>query len=242
MSGNGSIDAGGGISNNGTALFRSSIIANSESGANCAGAVGDGGYNIDDGATCAFSAASDSLPNTDPVLDPAGLADNGGLTETIALEPASPAINAIPPGVNGCGSEITRDQRGFFRPQPPPPSQSGCDVGAYEVALGFTIDFDDDGVPGDRDECPSSDLRATVVVQTCNSGVPNRFNILRRPGCTISDLIAKVDSRASNHGQFVRGVTHLTKALKRAGVLGGREKRAIQRCAARTDGPGLTGR
>jgi len=64
------------------------------------------------------------------LLDPAGLRDNGGPTQTIALLPGSPAIDAIPPAVNGCGTTITTDQRGVTRPQ-----GSGCDIGAFELAL-----------------------------------------------------------------------------------------------------------
>lgn len=54
--------------------------------------------------------------------------NNGGPTQTIALEQGSPAIDAIPVGVNGCGTTITTDQRGITRPQ-----GSGCDIGAVEV-------------------------------------------------------------------------------------------------------------
>jgi hypothetical protein len=69
-----------------------------------------------------------SRTNTDPRLDPLGLSDNGGPTKTIALQTTSPAVNAIPPSVNGCGTEINTDQRGVNRPQGP-----ACDVGAFEL-------------------------------------------------------------------------------------------------------------
>jgi hypothetical protein len=60
------------------------------------------------------------LVNTDPLLAP--LADYGGPTETMALLPGSPAINA---GVMVSG--ITTDQRGIPRPQGIAP-----DIGAFE--------------------------------------------------------------------------------------------------------------
>jgi hypothetical protein len=47
----------------------------------------------------------------------------GGLTETHALDPESPAINIIPP--EQCGQEF--DQRGK-----PRPNGGGCDIGALE--------------------------------------------------------------------------------------------------------------
>jgi hypothetical protein len=67
------------------------------------------------------------MPSTDPLLDPKGLQNNGGPTQTIKLIKGSPAIDAIPKGTNGCGTEIKTDQRGVKRPQ-----GKGCDIGAFE--------------------------------------------------------------------------------------------------------------
>jgi hypothetical protein len=98
--------------------------------------LGDGGHNIDDGTTCGFTGAGctrtggSSYCNTNPQLDPAGLADNGGPTQTIALESDSPAINAgdsevcTNPPMNGL------DQRGFVRPGT---GHTQCSIGAYEA-------------------------------------------------------------------------------------------------------------
>jgi len=58
-------------------------------------------------------------------LDPAGLQNNGGPTQTIALEPNSEAVDFIP--VGSCA--VTTDQRGFPRPDA---GEVFCDVGAYE--------------------------------------------------------------------------------------------------------------
>jgi hypothetical protein len=92
--------------------------------------VSDQGYNISDDNSCAFSAVG-SLNNTDPLLDPAGLANNGGPTDTIALLSGSPAIDAIP--LDSCidqdGNPLTTDQRGFPRPDA---EEQVCDIGAYE--------------------------------------------------------------------------------------------------------------
>jgi hypothetical protein len=62
----------------------------------------------------------------DPLLA-SSLANNGGPTKTIALLKGSPARNEIPNATNGCGTEITTDQRGVSRPQ-----GRRCDVGAFE--------------------------------------------------------------------------------------------------------------
>ena len=103
FSGNSASTQGGAIVSIGTAMVVNSILANSSSGGNCSdsvtfagttftGTITDGGHNIDDGTTCGFTGASFS--NTNPLLDPTGLASNGGPTQTIALEAGSPAINA----------------------------------------------------------------------------------------------------------------------------------------------------
>jgi hypothetical protein len=120
-----------GVSNffGGTLTIANSLIALQTGGPNCYGPTSDAGYNLDDGTSCGFSGANHSLSSTDPLLDPAGLKDNGGPTQTIALLPGSPAIDAISSGANGCGTTITTDQRGVSRPQ-----GSGCDIGAFELA------------------------------------------------------------------------------------------------------------
>jgi hypothetical protein len=103
------------------------------------------------------------------------------------------------------------------------------------VAFGNPIiDSDGDGYPDDEDACPFSDLGETVVIDGCDTGVAN---LLLDSGCTISDLIADCAANASNHGNFVSCVAHLTNDLKRDGLISGREKGMIQRCAARSDLP-----
>src|SRR5215210_5646472 len=107
-----------GIFNSGVpATLRNTIVANSTSGGNCGGTTTtDGGYNISTDGTCAFTAQTSTNGETRPLFA-GGLANNGGPTQTIALHPTSPAVNAIPQGTNGCGTTITTDQRGVTRPQ-----------------------------------------------------------------------------------------------------------------------------
>jgi hypothetical protein len=78
------------------------------------------------------------------------------------------------------------------------------------------------------DQCLHSDLRTTVVVGTCDSGVGNT---LFSNGCTIADDVAACAVGAGNHGAFVSCVAHLTNDLKGAGVISGSQKGSIQSCA-----------
>ena len=68
----------------------------------------------------------------DPLCSP--LANNGGPTWTHALQDGSPAIGQIPYGTSGCGTTYTTDQRSYGRPYP---SESSCDIGAYEYVTLF---------------------------------------------------------------------------------------------------------
>src|SRR5215213_2729920 len=115
ISGNSANNNGGGIGNGSTATLNNTIVANNEGG-NCAGLpVTDDGGNLEwPGNDCGFALSAD------PLLGP--LADNGGPTQTHALQPDSPAIDAAVE----CPPPAT-DQRGVSRPQ-----GAACDIGAFE--------------------------------------------------------------------------------------------------------------
>jgi hypothetical protein len=127
---------GGGIASvHGTANIRGSIVAKN-TGGNCDITLSDQGYNLESSTDCGFKGTG-SLQNTDPKLDPKGLHNNGGPTQTIALQRNSLAIDQIPLAtcsING----ITTDQRGDPRPDGSKndsrPDENGdkCDIGAYE--------------------------------------------------------------------------------------------------------------
>ncbi|MEK6320572.1 MAG: hypothetical protein AABN33_02690 [Acidobacteriota bacterium] len=68
-----------------------------------------------------------------------------------------------------------------------------------------------DGVLDRQDACPNSIVTATVVIDGCDSAVPNT---VLSGGCTIADKIAQCAANASNHGEFVSCVAHLTNELK----------------------------
>jgi hypothetical protein len=86
FAGNSAGEGGGVVSFGGGMTIKSTIMA-ANGGGNCLSGFGpiiDAGYNISDDDSCGFTAIG-SLNNTDPQLDPAGLANNGGPTQTIAL-------------------------------------------------------------------------------------------------------------------------------------------------------------
>jgi CSLREA domain-containing protein len=140
-------------SGSGTVTINNSILAGSGAGGNCAGTITFGansGYNISDDSTCNFGtgnlgASGQTIgDNVNPDLSSAGLANNGGPTDTIALQSISPAIDAIPTGNPNCPGA---DQRGAPRPAF---GETACDIGAYEFSTASNVDtLNDDNTPGD---------------------------------------------------------------------------------------------
>jgi hypothetical protein len=118
--GKGSSGAGYGILASGaTTDLAATIVAESTGGNDCAGSVGDNGFNIADDASCAFTQASSTNHSLtlDGSLGP--LKNNGGPTQTIALT-GGPAVDVV--AAPDCPAT---DQRGAPRTAP-------CDIGAYD--------------------------------------------------------------------------------------------------------------
>jgi len=166
----------GGVTNlfGGTLSLSGTIVAAQVAGPNCFGlaAASDAGYNLEDGTSCAFSTATQSLSNTQPRLDPAGLADNGGPTKTIGLAPGSPAVDAIPAGSSGCGTTITVDQRGVQRPQ-----GTRCDIGAYELVLARSVAIDiKPGSPTNPINLSSSGTIPVAILSTSSFSAPSEVD------------------------------------------------------------------
>lgn len=121
--------------------LQATIVAGNVGGSGCASpgspifaSLGD---NVSGDATCVNTSASlNDRNNTDPLFD-GGLLNNGGPTETVALQLASPAVNAVT--FNPCPPPA-RDQRGVTRPV-----GVRCDIGAFErdpapvELIGFTV-------------------------------------------------------------------------------------------------------
>jgi CSLREA domain-containing protein len=109
----------------GTITLGGTIVADNPGG-NCSGTISEtSGYNLDSDATCGFTAGTD-INSLDPQLQP--LANNGGPTETQAIDAGSPAIDSGGTPEQGCPAT---DQRGLPRPDESP-DNGICDIGAYE--------------------------------------------------------------------------------------------------------------
>jgi hypothetical protein len=123
-----------GIDKNSVIYIKNSIIANNrtstkEKGPDCWGEINSLGYNlIEDINGCNITGnLTGNILGVDPMLEP--LADNGGCTQTHALMPESPVIDA------GDSTGISEDQRGYTRPVNITGTSNvsdGSDIGAYE--------------------------------------------------------------------------------------------------------------
>ena len=121
-------------------------------GPNVDGAVTSNGHNLLGVATEAtgFTGAGDQT-GANPML--AALADNGGPTQTMALTPGSPAIDA------GVAAGAAFDQRGKARTYDDPgvvnaATSDGTDIGAFELQPECSLSCPDDvSVSNDPGEC-----------------------------------------------------------------------------------------
>jgi CSLREA domain-containing protein len=148
----------------GTTRLRNSIVAYPQRGFNCALPIVSDGNNVSTDASCFNVATNGDQPNTDPLLAPLAL-NPPGTTQTRALQPNSPAIDAVtavpvecpngPPPGPGTPTPITTDQRGVPRPQVRIAAR--CDVGAFELG----------GTPS-----PTATSTATGTATSTNTATP----------------------------------------------------------------------
>jgi hypothetical protein len=145
---------------------------------------------------------------------------DGNLLGTLPAPPDKPAYN------NPMGTAF--DSRGNLYI---------VDSGDCKKIYKYTIllqDSDGDGIADEDDACPTSDRSPTVVIDGCDSGVPNQVS---PNGCTITDQIADCAADTTTHGAFVSCVDALTTELRKARLITGPQKDAINNCAAQADIP-----
>ncbi len=124
--------------------------------------IADGGFNLDSGSSCVTSTANGSVINTPAGLDPAGLADNGGPTQTIKLLAGSAAIGMIPNPTAGLCPRV--DQRGVASV-----AGQACDAGAFQTACGSAC-----VVVGDKSILETNGLTKTMLVPVTLSAPSNQ--------------------------------------------------------------------
>jgi fibronectin-binding autotransporter adhesin len=135
IAGNSAVDGGGGIADGGTVTLNNSLLASNSGGDIEFGTVS--GYNnlIDDAGSAGglSNGVNGNIVGVNPLL--AALGNYGGPTQTLALLPGSPAIDAgdTALAVDGEGNPLTTDQRGL-----PRVVGSAVDIGAFESS-GFTL-------------------------------------------------------------------------------------------------------
>jgi hypothetical protein len=134
-----------------TSDLQNTILADPQSGANCADPPPFSlGHNLDSDGTCALARPGD-ISKVDPLLEP--LADNGGPTLTHMIRGASPAIDA---GDDSACPDT--DQTGFFRPwDGDGDGVAECDIGSVETHIiqGPPV------VPGPTTPAPSASPNTT---------------------------------------------------------------------------------
>lgn len=140
------------------------------------------GYNIEDGETCEFKSTGDK--DADPMFG--ALANNGGPTDTHALQEGSPAIDAADPDPNKCEDV---DQRGVTRFQ-----RDGCDMGAYEAGE----------VPQPPNDIPTTQQQQlpqqeTPRGDTCTDRLPP-ITTLRATGLTVDSNKVVLVGRSRDRG------------------------------------------
>jgi len=142
-------------------ILNNSPLTNNSNAGNPYTTITSNGYNLSSDNGGGFLTATGDQINMDPKLDFAGLASNGGPTQTIALTNGSPAID------KGHSSGVSLDQRSFTRPidiaaVPNASGGDGSDIGAFEsqadpVQSGYpssvvtTVDDHNDGICGGTD-------------------------------------------------------------------------------------------
>lgn len=160
---------GGGIAVvSGTANIKNTVIAgNTDNGGeanDCSGTINSQDFNLiqDTGGCTINGTTTHNITGQDPLLE--ALDDNGGSTQTHALQLGSPAIDGG--NTAGCKAEdasaLNADQRGVNR-------LGVCDIGAYEYSCGDgdlqVHEVCDDGNAFNTDACLT-----TCMAASCGDG------------------------------------------------------------------------
>ena len=164
-----------------------------------------GGYNLLQSATaCGFASQPTDVQGQGPLLD--ALADNGGLTQTMALLDGRPAVNAGSPTRPGSADDACDavDQRCFGRP-----AGSRCDIGAYEK------DAVNVCAPTTTSTTGASTTTTTTTLPGCGAAAATFVSI----DCRLEALIARLEASTDlgkSKTALVKGATAVRGKAKQA--------------------------
>jgi hypothetical protein len=200
------------------------------------------------------ASCSDTGPSGEPLIDPIVdySHDEGGITVIggfVYRGSRSPSLVGKYVFGDFSGQFTVPSGRLYFLEEPAPGSfeihefRIGVEDDPYGLFLkGFGEDED-----GEIFACGSTALAPfgetgvverivveTVVIDGCDTGVPNR---VFDDGSSISGLVEECAAGARNHGKFVSCVAHVANDLKKDGIISGWQKGAIQSCAAKANLP-----
>ena len=134
FSGNNAGGFGGGIYNQGTLNMMNTILANSSGSEDCynnsSNVIATNTNNlIETNGISGSNMCGTPTVTSDPMLG--ALANNGGPTQTFALLPGSPAVDAGDKATCNASPVSNLDQRGFSR------DGTSCDIGSYERSFRY---------------------------------------------------------------------------------------------------------
>jgi len=89
-------------------------------------------------------------------------------------------------------------------------------------------DSDHDGLLDDCDACPRSDLAKLIVINDCETSVPNT---LLENGCTMMDVLNGCMFAAHSHGEMTACAARHANEWRRQGLLSGKDVGRIVHCA-----------
>lgn len=191
---------GGGISSTASNLHISNTIIAGNSAATAPdlnGSVTSGDYNLVQNTTGATfpASATHNITGQAPLLAP--LANNGGLTQTMALQAGSPAIDAGDPAFDTTATPY--DQRGVGYPRK---VGSAIDIGAFEVQPTVTLSLS--GSP----MAESAGVATVTATLSNTSGSPVTVNLAFSGSATPStDYVASGSSIVIPAGSTMGSIT-----------------------------------